>query len=100
MLDAERGSSLKTALRRLLIEVVIEAHLSTTLRKISQGQQCSLRFFPDGALLRPTGTPVIAGRSGDRLGNLLGMWADLGVLDRRDGTFSLTERGRRIAAEL
>ena len=100
VLDAERGSSLKTALRRLLIEVVIEAHLSTTLRKISQGQQCSLRFFPDGALLRPTGTPVIAGRSGDRLGNLLGMWADLGVLDRRDGTFSLTERGRRIAAEL
>ena len=100
VLDAERGSSLGTMLRRLLIEVVIEAHLSTTLRKISQDQQCSLRFFPDGALLRPTGIPVIAGRSGDRLGNVLGMWADLGVLERQDGGFRLTEQGRRIAAEL
>ncbi len=100
VLDAERGSSLGTALRRLLIEVVIEAHLSTTLRKISQGQQCSLRLFPDGPLLRPTGIPVLAGRSGERLGNVLGMWADLGVLDRQDGGFSLTERGRRMAAEL
>ena len=100
VLDAQRGSSLGTTLRRLLVEVVIEAHLSTTLRKMSQGQQCSLRFFPEGALLRPTGVPVSAGRSGDRLGNVLGMWADLGVLDRQDGGFSLTERGRRIAAEL
>ena len=100
VLDTEYGSSLRTALRKLLIEVVIEAHLSTTLRKMSQGQQCSLRFFPDGALLRPTGIPVTAGRSGDRLGNVLGMWADLGVLDRQDGGLVLTERGRRIAAEL
>ena len=100
VLDTEYDSSLRTALRKLLIEVVIEAHLSTTLRKMSQGQQCSLRFFPDGALLRPTGKPVTAGRSGDRLGNVLGMWADLGVLGRQDGGFTLTERGRRVAAEL
>ena len=100
VLDTERGSSLRTTLRRLLVEVVIEAHLSTTLRKMSQGQQCSLRFFPEGTLLRPTGTRVSAGRSGDRLGNVLGMWADLGVLDRHDGCFSLAERGRRIAAEM
>ena len=100
VLDTEHGSSLRTALRRLLIEVVIQPHLSTTLRKISQGQKCSLRFFPDGALLRPTGTPVFAGHSGDRLGNVLGMWADLGVLDRKQGGFQLTERGRQLAAEL
>ena len=100
VLDAERESSLKTALRRLLVEVVIEPHLSTTLRKMSQGQKCSLRFFPDGALLRPTGTPVFAGHSGDRMGNVLGMWADLGILDRQQGGFRLTERGRRLTAEL
>ena len=100
VLDAESRSSLATTLRRLLVEVVIEPHLATTLRKMSQGQQCSLRFFPDGAMLMPTGTPVSAGRSGDRLGNLLGMWADLGVLDRREGRFGLTERGRQLIGQL
>ena len=100
VLDAERKSPVESALRRLLVEVVIEAHLSTTLRKMSQGQKCSLRFFPEGALLRPTGIPVSAGQSGDRLGNVLGMWADLGVLEGRDGGFGLTERGRRLVAEL
>ena len=100
VLDTESGSSLRKALGKLLIEVVIEAHLSTTLRKMSQGQQCSLRFYTEGALLRPTGIPVSAGRSGDRLGNVLGMWADLGILDRQGGGFSLTDQGRRIAAAL
>ena len=100
VLDAERKSPLAAALRKLLVEVVIEAHLSTTLRKMSQGQKCSLRFFPEGALLRPTGIPVSAGQSGDRLGNVLGMWADLGVLERGGRGFGLTERGRRLAAEL
>ena len=100
VLETERKSPLTIALRRLLVEVVIEAHLSTTLRKMSQGQKCSLRFYPDGALLRPTGIPVSAGQSGDRLGNVLGMWADLGVLERRDGGFGLTEQGRKLSAEL
>lgn len=100
VLDAERKSPLDAVLRRLLVEVVIEAHLSTTLRKMSQGQKCSLRFFPEGALLRPTGIPVSAGQSGDRLGNVLGMWADLGVLERGDRGLGLTERGRRVAVGL
>lgn len=100
VLGDEWKSSLRTALRRLLVEVVIEAHLSTTLRKMSQGQKCSLRFYPEGALLRPTGISVAAGQSGDRLGNVLGMWADLGVLERGDGGFGLSERGRQLAAEL
>lgn len=100
LLDAESRSSLATTLRRLLVEVVIQPHLATTLRKMSQGQQCSLRLFPDGAMLMPTGTPVSAGHSGDRLGNVLGMWADLGVLDRREGRFSLTGRGRQLIGQL
>ena len=100
VLGDESKSSIRTALRRLLVEVVVEAHLSTTLRKMSQGQKCSLRFYPEGTLLRPTGIPVFAGQSGDRLGNVLGMWADLGVLERGAAGFGLTERGRQIAAEL
>lgn len=100
VLSDEWKSSIRTALRRLLVDVVIESHLSTTLRKMSQGQKCSLRFYSEGALLRPTGIPVAAGQSGDRLGNVLGMWADLGVLERGDSGFGLTERGRWFVAEL
>lgn len=100
VLGDERKSPIMTALRRLLVEVVVEAHLSTTLRKMSQGQKCSLRFYPEGTLLRPTGIPVSAGQSGDRLGNVLGMWADLGILERRAGGFGLTVRGRQLASEL
>lgn len=99
IIEAERRAPLATVLRRLLNEVVVEAHLSTTLRKLSQGQKCSLRFYPEGALLRPTGTPVAAGRSGDRLGNVLGMWADLGVLDRLPGGYRVSDRGRWLVAE-
>src|SRR5262249_19308172 len=66
----------------LLTCAVVEPHLTTTLRKMSQGQKCSLRCYPEGELLRPTGVAVRAGYSGDRLGNVLGMWADLGCLNR------------------
>ena len=100
VLGDEWKSPIMTALRRLLVEVVVEAHLSTTLRKMSQGQKCSLRFYPEGTLLRPTGIPVSAGQSGDRLGNVLGMWADLGVLERRAGGFGLTERGHQLTSQL
>ncbi len=101
ILDEAGTRPLAETTKRLLREVVVEAHLSTTLRKMSQGQKCSLRFYPEGALLRPTGTPVAAGFSGDRLGNVLGIWADLGVLERSDGArFSLSEYGRSLAGRL
>lgn len=101
ILDGAGTQSLSETTKRLLREVVVEAHLSTTLRKMSQGQKCSLRFYPEGALLRPTGTPVAAGFSGDRLGNVLGIWADLGVLDRVDGArFSLSDYGRSLARRI
>ncbi len=100
ILDAEHLSPLAVPLRRLLIEVVIEPHLSTTLRKMSQGQKCSLRFYPEGALIRPTGVPVVSGYSGDRLGNVLGMWADLGILHRQPSGHGLSERGHRLIGEL
>jgi len=100
-LDPGRDESLASALARLLREVIVEAHLSTTLRKMAQGQKCSLRFYPDGTRLRATGTDVAAGYSGDRLGNVLGMWADLGALDRLPGDrFAPTARGHELFAEL
>ena len=100
ILEEEKKNSVTTVLRRLLSEIVIEAHLTTTLRKMSHGQKCSLRFYPEGNVLRPTGVPTTAGFSGDRLRNVLGMWADLGVLHRESGAFVLSERGRTLAAEL
>lgn len=101
ILDEGEAQTLGKTITRILREVVVEAHLATTLRKMSQGQKCSLRFFPEGALLRPTGTPVAAGFSGDRLGNVLGIWADLGVLERGEGArFSLSDYGRDVARRL
>lgn len=95
---AEQGDRpISQLLTSLLAHAVVEPHLATTLRKMSQGQKCSLRFYPDGDLLRPIGTPVRPGYSGDRLGNVLGMWADLGDLDRLPGSrYALTDRGRKL----
>lgn len=101
ILDEAGNHRLHEATKRLLNEVVIEAHLSTSLRKMTQGQKCSLRFYPEGALLRPTGTLVAAGYSGDRLSNVLGIWADLGVLQRTDGArFHLSDYGRSLAERI
>jgi hypothetical protein len=87
-------------LHALLLHTVVEPHLATTLRKMSQGQKCSLRFYPEGELLRPTGTSVRAGYSGDRLGNVLGMWADLGNLERQPGgRYAITDRGLKLLQE-
>jgi hypothetical protein len=60
-------------------EIVAEAHLSTTFRKMAGGQKCSLRFFPDGNRLRTTGVPAGAGQSGSRLANIIKVVADAGV---------------------
>ncbi len=101
LLTELRTRSLGEALESLLARAVVEPHLATTLRKMSRGQKCSLRFFPEGDLLRPTGTRVRAGYSGDRLGNVLGMWADLGQLDRIEGgQFALADRGRALLRRL
>jgi hypothetical protein len=79
----------------------VEPHLATTLRKMSQGQRCSLRFFPEGEVLRPTGKRVQAGYSGDRLGNVLGMWADLGRLEWVSGRrFAITAAGQDLLRDL
>jgi hypothetical protein len=101
LLTELRARSLAETLESLLVHAVVEPHLATTLRKMSRGQKCSLRFYPEGDLLRPTGTRVRAGYSGDRLGNVLGMWADLGHLGRAEGgQFVLVERGQALLRRL
>lgn len=66
-------------LLKLLNLCVIEPHLKTTLRKMGQGQTCSLRFFPEGKILVPTGIETNAGWSGSRLNNTLRMMSDIGI---------------------
>ena len=99
ILEKHENSDLSTALTDLMSHTVVESHIKTTLRKMGEGQQCSLRFYPEGNLLRPTGTVVRAGYSGDRLGNVLGMLADLGHFERVDGGFILSENGKAFLAQ-
>lgn len=67
----------RDALRRLA-GVAAASHLANTLRKMGSGQQCSLRFFPEGARLLALETPTGAGRSGSRLWNVISVLRDAG----------------------
>ncbi|MBZ9696469.1 MULTISPECIES: hypothetical protein [unclassified Mesorhizobium] len=79
----------ETLLRKLVETCAVLPHLKVTLRKMSNGQKCSLRFFPDGNLLRLTANQTGAGFSGSRLDNTLGILVDIGVLTREsDGSFA------------
>jgi hypothetical protein len=62
-----------------LTQIVVEAHLATTFRKMAGGQKCSLRFFPDGHRLCTTGLHAGAGQSGTRLWNIITVLADAGA---------------------
>lgn len=94
------GLTIQQVLARILREVVIAAHLQTTLRKMGQGQKCSLRFFPDGEILRPTGQTVGPGYSGSRLDNVIGMLIDIGVCNKSGKNYALTNRGTSVLASL
>ena len=83
------------AIRDLALHLAVEPHLTTTLRKMGQGQKCSLRFFPEGEVLHPTGIAANPGFSETRLGNVLGILADLGLYSRLPGgRYRLTASGR------
>ena len=96
LLEEKETRSVREVLSALLVQGAVEPHLRTTLRKMGQGQKCSLRFFPEGPILRATGTVVRAGFSGDRLTNVLGMLADLGFCLRQDNGYGLTDKGREF----
>jgi hypothetical protein len=96
LVDQNRSNPLAQALRELALHLAVEPHLGTTLRKMGQGQKCSLRFFAEGEVLQPTGIQVTPGFSGSRLGNVLGMLSDVGLCNRLDGSrFDLTDAGRK-----
>ena len=86
----EAGDTVREAMRRLVSEVVVPAHLRTTFRKMAAGQGCSLRFFVDGQRLVPVGTPTVAGRSNDRLRRVLGWLWDIGWIEDRGGAAELS----------
>ncbi len=99
ILEEGREDSVADGMVELLGRFVVQPHLHTTLRKMGQGQKCSLRFYPEGDQLTATGLKVAPGHSGDRLGNVLGMMADLGFLFREEGRFATTAKGYDWLAE-
>lgn len=101
ILDRANKSKVIDVLAQIMEQCVVVPHLKTTWRKMGQGQKCSLRFYLDGDVLRSTGTSVSAGYSGDRLGNVLSMLADLGLIEHvKDGCYSINEKGHLVLREL
>ncbi|MGM9484777.1 hypothetical protein ACS5PN_26520 [Roseateles sp. NT4] len=102
ILAAARGSAAADVMVQLLDEIVVESHIHTTLRKMMSPQgRYSLRFMRDGSTLIPTGAAASPGFSGDRLRNLLSVWADLGALQVAGGAgMQLSEEGRAIALRI
>lgn len=77
-LEEMKDNSLFEAIIELIRRCVIKPHLSTTLRKMEQGN-CSLRFYTEGKKLIPTYVETKAGFSGSRLNNTLRMMSDIGL---------------------
>jgi hypothetical protein len=78
---------------------VAARHLRHTMRKMSQGQNNSLRFFPRGERLVPTGVGTVPGFSLTRLGAVLQVLADLGHLESTPSGFAPTAAGLAWAQE-
>ena len=71
-------------------------HLQVTLRKMAEGQKCSLRFFPEGQRLRLTANQSGAGFSNSRLDNTINILVDIGVF-RRGANGELLGYGGRMS---
>lgn len=100
ILDQAEKKRVIDILAQIIDECVVTPHLKTTWRKMGQGQKCSLRFYLDGDVLRSTGISVKAGYSGDRLGNVMSMLADLGVIDHAgNGRYKINENGHSLLRE-
>jgi hypothetical protein len=84
ILEESDSSKVYEVMLKVLNLCVIEPHLKTTLRKMGQGQTCSLRFFPEGKKLVPTGIDTNAGWSGSRLNNAMRMMSDIGICQTLD----------------
>ncbi|WLB53900.1 hypothetical protein [Bradyrhizobium japonicum] len=62
-------------------ECVAQRHIANTMRKMGNHQDCSLRFYPDGPVLVPTGIDFTPNYSGSRLQNTMRILADLKMLN-------------------
>jgi len=81
-------------LRKVISEIVIDGHLRTSLRKIANGGDCSLRFYPEGEQYFPTNTSTYAGSSNTRLGNVIRMFVDIGLLETSEDGKDVSGAGR------
>jgi len=101
IVEGSQSSKVFELLTILLQETAVEPHLKTTWRKMGHRQKCSLRFYPDGAVLRPTRRQSKAGYSGSRLGNVIGILSDIGLCDRvGNSKFKVNDRGTQKLREL
>lgn len=100
-LIASAGRPLSDALTELVREQVVGRHLDVTLGKMGRGLGCSLRFYPEGASLRPLIGDMHAGFSGLRLPNVFAMLADVALLAYDEQSqYHVTADGGRMHAEL
>ena len=88
IIEQAEDRTIAHTLKELLIACAVVPHLRTTLRKMGSGQGCSLRFFPDGEILRSTAVPMAPGRSATRMSNVLGILRDISVLQAKDDGYA------------
>jgi len=101
ILENESNHNILTITKRLIEDCAIKPHISNTLRKMQNGQQCSLRFYPEGDRYLPTGMGVYAGFSNDRLSNVVGLFRDMGFVQKAaNSNFALTDDGFELLHEL
>lgn len=90
--DADNQSFVQT-LQTILHAIVIDRHLRTSLRKMANGGDCSLRFYPEGIRYFPTNTYTGAGCSNSRLGNVVEMFVDIGLIRKTEDGKEITHFG-------
>ncbi|MEY9607022.1 hypothetical protein ABIF74_011775 [Bradyrhizobium japonicum] len=73
--------TLSDVLLAICDECVTQRHIANTMRKMGNQQDCSLRFYPDGPVLVPTGIDIAPSYSGSRLQNTMRILADVKMLD-------------------
>jgi hypothetical protein len=97
ILESGSNEPLGERLHVLVRDCAIIPHVENALRKMAAGGKCTLRFYPDGDFICPTGVRVRAGRSGDRLRNVLGSLADVGLAERIGNTaYRITPAGQQL----
>lgn len=93
---SDKNRTIEEDLYDIASDIIIDAHLKTSLRKLGNGQKSSLRFYLDGDQLRPTRLEVGPWYSGDRLSNVLVMFSDLGLLNKTPAGYVTSDYGKSL----